>query len=65
MADNTKKPSDSDFHKAINESESNTGALSGNTFSIESDKPFGSSSSFYVRNAMPAPPNPNKDKGNK
>jgi hypothetical protein len=63
MADNTKKPSDSDFHKSINESESNTGALSGNV-SIEHDNNT-FDSTFYVRNSMPAPPNPNKDKGNK
>lgn len=62
MADNTKKPSDSDFHKSINESESNTGALSGTFITDTNNK---TESTFYVRNSMPAPPNPNKDKGNK
>lgn len=61
MADNTKKPS-RDSCERINESgKSKTAALSGDlAFDRQRVK-----SSIEVKNAMPAPPNPNKDKGKK
>lgn len=61
MADTTKKPSD-DLRKSINESGSNTAALTGK-FNIDPNTRI--NVLIEVKNSMPPPPNPNKDKGTK